>query len=170
MGGLVRSWAGPGVGGKDADLRVVVIAANEVWDGILRSAQSLQSSVLVLGLSPKVPVTEEARLAGDAWERLWEPKPQLTLEIHSPGGQESIFYLGPHSPRLTVKEIDLLHSIWLECSNRLGPSELHHHDIVHFALNEVLKELKCEENGEAMERLKQHLEEIRGQRSHTLKD
>jgi amino acid transporter len=155
---------------KGKTIKLVVVAANEIWDGILRSGQNLQSSALVLGLSPNHPVTEEARLAGDAWERLWEPKPQLTLEIISPGGQESIFYLGPHSPRLTPKEIDLLHSLWLKCSNRMGSKELHHHDIVHFALNEVKKELECEQNGEAMERLKEHLDEIRGQRPPTLKE
>ncbi len=33
----------------------------------------------------------------------------MTLEIYSPGGQEHVFYLGPHAPHLTPKEIDLLH-------------------------------------------------------------
>jgi hypothetical protein len=147
-------------------IRLVVVAANEVWDGILRSAQNLQASVLVLGLSPKVPVTEEARMAGEAWERLWEPKPQLTLEIYSPGGQESVFYLGPHTPRLTPKEIDILHGIWLEFSNDLCPEELHHHDIVHFALDELKREIANGKDGhqEILGRLRQHLQEIKDRR------
>jgi amino acid transporter len=147
-------------------IRLVVIAANEVWDGILRSAQSLQASILVLGLSPRVPVTEEARLAGDAWERLGDPKPQLTLEIYSPGGHESVFYMGPHTPRLTPKEIDLLHSIWLELGNDLGPEELHHHDVVHFALDELEREIKDGEmdRQEVFARLRQHLQDIKAQR------
>lgn len=147
-------------------IRLAVVAANDMWDGILRSAQNLQAAVLVLGLSPKMPVTEEARLAGDAWERLWEPKPQLTLEIYSPGGQESIFYLGPHAPRLTPKEMDLLHSIWLEFSHELVPEELHHHDIVHFALNELEREIKDGPSSrqEVLVRLKQHLQEIKDRR------
>ncbi|MHB8653471.1 MAG: APC family permease [Terriglobia bacterium] len=147
-------------------IRLVVIAANEVWDGILRSAQSLQSSILVLGLSPRVPVTEEARLAGDAWERLSEPKPQLTLEIYSPRGQESVFYMGPHSPRLTPKEIDLLHSIWLKLSNELGSEELHHHDVVHFALDELEREIKdgTTSHEEVLARLRQHLQDIKANR------
>ena len=33
----------------------------------------------------------------------------------------SSFYLGPHAPRLTAKEIDLLHNIWLELSNNVAP-------------------------------------------------
>ncbi len=147
-------------------IRLVVVAANEIWDGILRTAQSLRASTLVLGLSPKMPVTEEARLAGDAWERLWEPKPQLTLEIYTPGGQELIFYLGPHSPRLTPKEIDLLHSIWLEFSNVLGPEELHHHDVVHFALDELKREIDegRGDHTEVLTRLRQHLQEIKDRR------
>jgi amino acid transporter len=147
-------------------IRLAVVAANDMWDGLLRSAQNLQAAVLVLGLSPKMPPTEEARLAGEAWERLWEPKPQLTLEIYSPGGQEWVFYMGPHSPRLTPREVDLLHSIWLRFSHELGPEELHHHDIVHFALNEVEREIKDGPSSrrEVLGRLRQHLQEIRDRR------
>jgi amino acid transporter len=148
-------------------IRLVVIAANEIWDGILRTAQTLQASVLVLGLSPKMPVTEEARLAGDAWERLWEPKPQLTLEIYTPGGQESVFYLGPHTPRLTPKEIDLLHGIWLKFSNQLSPEELHHHDVIHFALNELKREFEDAKGDpdEILARLREHLRQIKDRRN-----
>ena len=63
-----------------------------------------------------------------------EPRPRVTLEIFTPAGQEQIFYLGPHAPRLTPKEIDLLHKVWLQLSERMPGQEIHHHDIVHFAL------------------------------------
>src|SRR5690349_21644857 len=98
----------------------------------MRAAQSLHSSTVALGPSPTRHFTEEARIAGLAWERLSDPKPQLTLEIYFPSGREHIFYLGPHAPRLTPREIDLLHGIWLELSNDVAPEELHHHDVVHF--------------------------------------
>src|SRR6266581_3739194 len=126
---------------KGKTVHLSVAAATEKWDAILRAAQSLQSSVVVLGVSPTRPVTEEAYVAGLAWERLSDPKPQLTLEIYFPSGQEHIFYLGPHAPHLTPKEIDLLHSLWLQISNEVAPEELHHHDIVHFALEELRHEL-----------------------------
>jgi len=146
-------------------IRLSLVAANDVWDGILRSAQSLQSSTLVLGLSAKMPADEEARLAGLAWERLPQPRPQLILEIHSPGGQEWIRYLGPHAPRLTAKEIDLLHSIWLDFSNEISPVELHHHDIVHFALAELEREMDEGKRREILGRLREHLEEIQPRRA-----
>ena len=91
---------------KGKTIHLAVASATEKWDGILRAAQSLRSSCIVLGLSPSRPVTDEARVAGLAWERLPNPKPQLTLEICSPNGQEHVFYLGPHAPNLTPKEID----------------------------------------------------------------
>src|SRR3984893_13064980 len=110
---------------KGKPVHLTVAAATEKWNAILRAAQSLQSSTVVLGPSPTKPVTEEARTAGLACERLADPKPQLTLEVLFPSGQEHIFYLGPHTPRLTPKEIDLLHGIWLELSSDLAPQEIH---------------------------------------------
>jgi len=144
-------------------IHLAVVAANDVWDGILRAAQSLQSSTIVLGLSPKMPAAEEARQAGAAWERLSPPRPHLMLEIYTPGGQENIFYLGPHAPRLTPKEIDELHSLWLRFSEQVG-SDLHHHDIVHFALNELKKELADGKESEVLARLRQHLRDIQARR------
>jgi hypothetical protein len=144
-------------------VRLALVAANEIWDGILRAAQALHSSTVVLGLSPKIPAAEEARRAGESWERLPEPRPQLILEIYAPTGHEEIFYLGPHAPRLTPNEIDLLHSIWLRFSSEVG-CELHHHDIVHFALNELERELADGKQAEVVARLRQHLEQIKDRR------
>ncbi|MBV9479866.1 MAG: APC family permease [Acidobacteria bacterium] len=149
---------------KGKTIHLAVAAATEKWDAILRAAQSLQSSIVVLGPSPTKPVTEEARTAGLAWERLPDPKPQLTLEILFPSGQEHVFYLGPHAPRLTPKEVDLLHSIWLELSNDVAPEEVHHHDVVHFALNELREELNNGQRDAVVARLKLHLQEIKGLR------
>jgi amino acid transporter len=150
---------------KGKTIHLAVAAATEKWDAILRAAQSLQSSVVVLGVSPTRPVTEEAYVAGLAWERLSDPKPQLTLEIYFPSGQEHIFYLGPHAPHLTPKEIDLLHSIWLEISNEVAPEEIHHHDVVHFALEELREDLSNSRRQEVLHRLRHHLQEIKDRRT-----
>jgi amino acid transporter len=149
---------------KGKTIHLAVAAATEKWDGILRAAQSLRSSTVVLGPSPTRSVTEEARIAGLAWERLPQPKPQLTLEIYFPSGQEHVFYLGPHAPHLTPKEVDLLHSIWLELSSDVAPEEIHHHDVVHFALNELQQELSNTEREEVLRRLRRHLQEIKDRR------
>ena len=149
---------------KGKSIHLAVAAATDKWEAVLRAAQSLESSIVVLGASPNRPVTEEARLAGLAWERLPDPKPQLTLIVYLPTGQEHIFYLGPHAPHLTPKEIDLLHSIWLELSNDVAPEELHHHDVVHFALEELREELRNSEPEDVIERLRRHLKTIKDRR------
>jgi amino acid transporter len=150
---------------KGKTIHLAVAGATEKWDAILRAAQSLQSSVVVLGASPNRPVTEEARVAGLAWERLADPKPQLTLIIYFPGGQEHVFYLGPHAPHLTPKEIDLLHSIWLELSSDVAPEEIHHHDVIHIALEELRGELRDSKREEVISRVRKHLQEIKARRA-----
>jgi len=150
---------------KGKTIHLAVAGATEKWDAILRAAQSLRSSVVVLGASPNRPVTEEARVAGLAWERLLDPKPQLTLEIDFPNGQQHIFYLGPHAPHLTPKEVDLLHGIWLELSGDVAPEEIHHHDVVHFALQELRQELSNSQREEVLRRLREHLQQIKERRA-----
>src|ERR1700723_378788 len=145
-------------------VRLAVAAANDLWEGILRTSMNLQSSTIVAGSSSKMPVIEQARAIGLTWERMPEPRPRVTLEIFAPSGQEQIFYLGPHAPRLTPKEIDLLHRVWLELSDKLAGEEIHHHDIIHFALGEVEREMAQGETDAVLERLRQHLHEIREHR------
>ncbi|HVB55085.1 MAG TPA: amino acid permease [Candidatus Acidoferrales bacterium] len=145
-------------------VRLAVAASNDLWDGILRTASNLQSSTIVVGSSAKMPVAEQARDIGVSWERMAEPRPSVTLEIFTPSGQEQIFYLGPHAPRLTPKEIDLLHKVWLELSDQLPSEEIHHHDIVHFALSEVEREIASGQVDDVLKRLRDHLQEIQNRR------
>jgi amino acid transporter len=150
---------------KGKTIHLAVAGATEKWEAVLKAAQGLESSIVVLGASPNRPVTEEARVAGLAWERLAEPKPQLTLVIYLPGGQEHVFYLGPHAPHLTPKEIDLLHGIWLELSTDVAPEEIHHHDVVHFALEELRNELNNSSREEVLRRVREHLQKIKARRT-----
>jgi hypothetical protein len=100
-----------------------------------------------------------------AWEALPEPRPQLTLEIFSPSGQVHVSYLGPHASKLTSREIDLLHGIWLELSNEVAPEELHHHDVVHLALDELRKDIHNSRRQEIIDALRNHLADIRQRRT-----
>jgi hypothetical protein len=146
-------------------IRLAVVVTNDLWDGILRAAQTLQSSTIVLGRSSKWTNEEQARQIGEAWERLPDPKPQFNLEIHMPTGDKIFKVLGPHAPNLTTNEVNLLHQLWLRFSETLAPEELHHHDVVHFALNEVTKEIDEGKEDEVVARLRQHLEENKRKRS-----
>ncbi len=146
-------------------VRLAVAAANDLWEGILRTAANLQSSTIIAGSSSKSPIAEQAREIGNAWERMPEPRPRVSLELLTPSGQEQVFYLGPHAPRLTPKEVDLLHRVWLDLSDHLPGSELHHHDIVHFALTEVERELAEGQSNGVLDRLREHLREIESRRA-----
>jgi len=146
-------------------VHLAVVAANDLWDAVMRTAANLQSSTIVVGSSSKMPVAGQAREIGLAWERLSEPRPPLTLDIFTPSGDERVVYLGPHAPHLTPKEIDLLHNIWLRLSSELPGEELHHHDIVHFALTELVREMAHGQDGALRERLLEHLREIKDRRS-----
>lgn len=146
-------------------VRLAVASTNDLWEGILRAAENLQSSTLVLGSSAKMSIDEQARTVGLAWERMPSPKPQFRLQIFTPTGQERIYYLGPHAPHLTTKEIELLHKVWLELSEKVSGEEVHHHDIVHFALAEVEREITEGQGQDVIERLRQHLQEIKDRRN-----
>ena len=87
-----------------------------------------------------------------------DPKPQFNLEIHLKNGDKVYKVLGPHAPNLTANEVNLLHRLWLRFSEALAPLELHHHDVVHFALEEVMKELDEGQEEALVARLKTHLE------------
>ena len=126
--------------GKPVSL--LVVPATNVFDGILVTAQRLDSSKIVSGLSNKLTADEQAKLTGDAWERLPEPHPRLELEVIFPNGDSSTYSLGPHTPRLRPQDLELLHKIWLEITSNPEYRGLHHYHVVALALRELERELK----------------------------
>jgi amino acid transporter len=146
-------------------IRLAVVSANDLWGGILNAAVKLEASTIVLGRSGKVSLAEEAREIGLAWEQIPDPRPQFNLEIFTPGGQREFFLLGPHAPDLTSNEVRLVHRLWLRFSDLVSPDVLHHHDVVHFALDEVMKELEDGKEADVAARLKEHIS--RNKAAHT---
>jgi amino acid transporter len=146
-------------------IRLAVVSANDLWGGILNAAVKLEASTIVLGRSGKVSLAEEAREIGLAWEQIPDPRPQFNLEIFTPGGQREFFLLGPHAPNLTSNEVRLVHRLWLRFSDLVSPDEIHHHDVVHFALDEVMKELEDGKEADVAARLKEHIN--RNKAAHT---
>src|SRR3989442_5529094 len=144
---------------RGKSIRLAVVAANDLWDGILRAATSLHSSTIVAGRSTKESNEEQARQIGEAWEKLGDPKPQFNLEIHMPNGDKGYKVLGPHAPNLTANEVNLLHRLWLRFSDAVAPLEMHHHAVVHFALEAGRKEVEEGHEDDVVHRLRAHLEE-----------
>src|SRR6266567_2666266 len=142
---------------RGKSIRLAVVAANDLWDGILRAGHGLQSSTIVVGTSSHWQSEEQARQIGESWEKLPDPKPQFNLEVHLPNGDKVYKVLGPHAPNLTANEVNLLHRLWLRFSDLVAPEELHHHDVVHFSLEEVQRELDEGREAQVVERLRAHL-------------
>src|SRR3984957_8968542 len=150
---------------RGKSIRLAVVASNGLWEGILRAGASLQSSTIVIGRSAKDNTEEQARQIGEAWEKLGDIKPQFNLEIHLPNGDKIYKVLGPHAPNLTANEVNLLHRLWLRFSDVLAPQELHHHDVVHFALEEVKKEIEEGKEDAVVTRLRAHLDANQSKRT-----
>jgi amino acid transporter len=138
-------------------IRLALVAGTDVWDAITRTAVALKSQTVVLGRSGKDEVAEEARHMGLAWEHLPAPRPHLSVEIFTPGEDQKVFFLGPHTPHLTANEVTLIHKLWLHYSDVLAPEELHHHDVVHFALLELNQEMAEGKELDLLQRLREHL-------------
>ena len=134
--------------GRHSALRTVAAIFDDCC-GILRHHAGGRGSAIMPGLPGKNFLT---------------PNPILLWRSILPMGWKKSIYLGPHAPHLTPKEIDLLHNLWLRFSTELAPEEIHHHDIVHFALNELRDEIAQGKEQELVGRLKDHIAQIKSRR------
>jgi amino acid transporter len=126
--------------GKHVEL--MVVPGVDPYDAVVQTAARLQSSRIVMGLSPKLTPSEQGAEVGRYWERLPEPRPALSLELVLENQRDIVFFnLGPHPPRLWPEDIDLAHRLWLKLS-AMGPgSKLHHRDVIGVALRRMNAEL-----------------------------
>ncbi|HEY5174127.1 MAG TPA: APC family permease [Terriglobales bacterium] len=125
--------------GKHVSL--VVVPTNDVFESIVATAQRLNSSVILCGLSNKLTADEQGKLTGDAWERLPEPRPRLRLVVVEPSGTKHEYLLGPHTPRMRQEDVDLLHGLWKEVTSDPRYRELHHYHVLNVALQEMFERM-----------------------------
>jgi hypothetical protein len=118
--------------GKHVSL--LVVPAADVWSAIVQTANNLESSAVVLGLSSKMTPAEQAFAVGHAWEGLPEPKRQFVLQIVHPDGKVDSFRIGPHTPTMMNEDVLLLHRLWLNITREPGLENVHHHEILTEAL------------------------------------
>jgi len=137
--------------GKPVSL--LVVPATDVFEAIIVTAQRLDSSKIVCGLSNKLTPDEQAKLLGDAWERLPEPRPRLILEIHEPNGKIHEYLLGPHAPRMRPQDLELMHQVWLDITSDPKYCGAHHYHIVALALEELRRELNSDARAEVLAKL-----------------
>jgi hypothetical protein len=138
-------------------ISLLVVPATDVFEAIVVTAQRLDSSRVVCGQSNKLSADEQGKLTGDAWERLPEPRPRLTLEVCSPDGSAREYALGPHAPRMRPQDVELMHKLWLNITSDPKFAGAHHYHIVALALQELQRELSTEQRAELLQKLQEEM-------------
>jgi hypothetical protein len=138
-------------------ISLLVVPATEVFEAIMMTAQRLDSSRVVCGLSNKLTADEQAKLTGDAWERMAEPRPRIMLEVCAPDGTMREYAIGPHNPRLRPQDVDLMHKLWLDITADPKYAGTHHYHIVALALEELQRELTTDQRAELLQKLQEEM-------------
>ena len=142
--------------GKTVDL--LVVPAVNPFDAMVQTAAKLQASRLVTGVSARMDSEELARRIGNAWERLPEPRHPFSLEIITPGRPSTFVNLGPHPPRLWPEDVELVHEMWRDVSDKYAGSKVHHRDIVGVALRRMRDQLNSGDRDEVVHDILEELE------------
>ena len=119
--------------GKHVEL--LVVPSSNIFQAIAITALQLQSSLIIAGKSAVMSADSQARQVGQAWETL--PKKAeipICFQVMSNEGETWNYYLGAHDPSLTPEDIQLIHRLWLDLSIESGYEEIHHRDVVTYAL------------------------------------
>ena len=138
-------------------IHLLVVPATDVFEAIMVTAQRLDSSRVVCGLSNKLTADEQAKLTGDAWERLPEPRPRLILEVYAPDGTTREYALGPHTPRMRPQDVELMHRLWLNITADPKFAGAHHYHVMALALEELQRELSTEQRAELLQKLQEEM-------------
>jgi hypothetical protein len=121
-------------------ISLLVVPAGDVFAALVQTANTLEASAVVSGLSSKLTAQEQAFHMGHAWEALPEPKRQFTFYIVMPNGDAEGFHIGPHAPTLQTDDVQLVHRLWLNFRREPEMNGLHHSDIVTYALTRLATE------------------------------
>jgi hypothetical protein len=136
-------------------VHLLVVPSSTVFDAVVQTAIQIESSEIIAGVSSVLAPIDQARAMGDAWERAAHKPPHpLPFRVVHPGGRVQEFNLGAHAPRLTAAEIEVLHDLWLDLSQREGLKDLHHHEVVAAALARFVRDMKQGKQAEVLRELR----------------
>jgi len=121
--------------GKKVSL--LVVPAAEIFPALAQTASSLEVESVVSGSSSSLTAEEQAYYMGQAWEAMPEPKRQFNFCVVAPNGDIKVFYIGPHAPSLSSEDVQLVHRLWLNMRRDPLAAELHHSDIITYALTRL---------------------------------
>ena len=136
-------------------VRLLIVPAADPYSAIAQTAFRLHGSEIAMGESATMPAREQARLVGDAWDKIPGSRArQARLIVYCSENRRETFSLGVHAPALTERDVELIHELWLDAYKTIGP-QVHHRDIVSAALRELAAGLSAERRDEMLTRLKQ---------------
>ncbi len=121
--------------GKKVSL--LVVPAGDVFAALAQGASSLEVDSVVSGVSTSMSAEDQAFRLGLAWEALTDPKRQFNFYVIGPGGETKVFFIGPHAPSLSPDDVQLVHRLWLNMRRDPAMQDLHHSDIITYALTRL---------------------------------
>jgi amino acid transporter len=121
--------------GKKVSL--LVVPAGDVFAALAQASNSLEVDSVVSGTSSSMSAEDQAFHMGQAWEALPEPKRQFNFYVITPEGDTKVFYIGPHAPSLSPDDVQLVHRLWLNMRRDPSVPDLHHSDIITYALTRL---------------------------------
>jgi hypothetical protein len=135
-------------------ISLLVVPGRDVWSAIVQTTQSLESSVVVAGLSSKMTPQEQAYYLGEAWEAAPEPKRQFIFQVVLPDFSVENYTIGPHTPSLKAEDVQLTHRLWLQLTRTPGLEKLHHADIISLALTRLARDYSGREHEDVVAEFK----------------
>jgi magnesium transporter len=115
----------------------------------------LRSSEVYTGESETLSADDQARLLGEAWERVSKTELlDVRLLIYHSSGRTAVYHLGAHAPDLSADDLNRIHSLWLDAVKAIGP-HVHHHDVVRAALTHMEQELQGPNREAALDLVRQ---------------
>jgi amino acid transporter len=127
-------------------ISLLVVPARDVWSAIVQTANALESSAVVSGLSSKMTGEEQAFRLGQAWEAMPEPKRQFVFQVVRPDSTVETYRVGPHTPTMKTEDVHLVHKIWLDIKRIPGTEDIHHSDIVSLALTRLSRDYSLDKD------------------------
>lgn len=121
-------------------ISLLVVPARDVWSALVLTANRLECSAVVTGVSSKMTPQEQAFQLGHAWEVMSEPKRQFVLQIVHSDYKVDTFHIGPHTPSMKTEDVHLVHRLWLNMTREPGLDKIHHNDIVTEALTRLARD------------------------------
>jgi hypothetical protein len=128
---------------------------------IAQTAIKLKSAHVVLNRSLQFRnVGEQARAVEEQWESLPGPRPPLTLEIVLEDPAKSRFSIfGQHPARLWPEDVERIHKLWLEFSEKEPSGQIRHRDVVSVALSRLDKDFHSGQGNEILNEIRREARE-----------